>query len=155
MSHLSLFVTAPALPEPEIALLARHVAMNLVEGKELCAQLSITETELDRIKETPTFAARLRQEKARLLTLEGRRDLADWKQALTEHQYWDRLMGIALNDNSSAPAIIDGMKVVKRPAAREGGPGGGGGPAFVVNISIPNAEPIRVAATTVVEADSE
>lgn len=151
MSHLRRFVSQPEMSDSDLQLLARQVAMDLVERDELCTHLSLTAAELARIEADPSFAERVKAERRRLLSLEGQRDMAEWKQALTEHKFWDRLMTMALAETTSPTAVIDAMKVVKRPAAKDGG-AGGGGPAFVVNISVPGEAPMRVAASVV---DSE
>lgn len=138
MSHTALFVSRPDLPPEDLDLLAKHIAMDLVELPELCEGLAITIADVERLSLDREFQARIQRERRRLLTAEGRRDLLDWKQALTEGQYWDRLMTLGLNEQAAAGALIDAMKVVKRPQERGGSNvgGGAGGPQFAVTINL-------------------
>ena len=116
--------------------------------------LAVSETDMARIEAEPEFAEQVRSERRRLLSLEGQRDMAEWKQALTEHRFWDRLMVMALDEKTSSPAVIDAMKVVKRQTKDAGAGGGGGGPQFIVNISVPGETPMRVT-TSVVDSQED
>jgi len=149
MNHMTLFMRPPALATADLALLARQVAMDLVPREDICSMLSVSDVDMARIEAEPEFAERVRNERRRLLSLEGQRDLAEWKQALTEHRFWDRLMLMAINEQTSSPAIIDAMKVVKRQTKENAAGGGGGGPQFIVNISVPGETPMRVAASVI------
>lgn len=161
MSHLRRFVAPPAgFTEDDLAVVAKHLALDLIEPTEICEHLQITNQELARLQEDPVFAERVRVERRRLgTTLEGQRELADWKQAMTENKFWDRLMTMALNDQTSATSIIDGFKVVKRPVEKAGAGGGYGGPVFAININVPGADATRVtiaptlASSNVVDAE--
>lgn len=156
MSALQRFVAQPQLDDGVLPLLAKHIALDLLPEETLTKLLGLNTTELERVRHSPEFEGLVRRERSRLLTVDGQREVNEWKQALTENQYWDRLMSLGLNVSASATALIDGMKVVKRPNERGGAPGqgGAGGPQFVVNITIPNAPALQVT-TTVVDSQAE
>lgn len=145
MSHLSRFVLPPNLDPADLQVLARHLAMGVVGEETICEHLGLTTVELARVKALPAFQELMAKEKRRLLTIEGQREIAEWKQALVEHEYFDRMLGLAVNQTTSAPAIIDGFKALRVGQGRGANGQGAGGPGYVVNIMVPGVEVTRVA----------
>src|SRR5512146_1048190 len=137
MTHLSRFVLPPSLDDADLQILARHLAMGVVDENTLCEHLGLAAVELARVKATSRFQELMAKEKRRLLTIEGQRELAEWKHALTEHEYFDRLLGLAVNQTTSAPAIIDAFKALRVGQGRGANAPGAGGPGYVVNIMVP------------------
>lgn len=126
--------------DPLMSLLARHTALAILPMEDVLDCLGLDPRQADALVASGGFKRLLASEKARLLTLDGRRDMADWKQCLVEHQYLERLMVVALDAKTTAPVVVDAYKNVRRPQEKVAA-GAGGGPTFAIQINVPGAAP--------------
>ena len=98
-------------------------------------------------------------EKRRLLTMDGRRELNDWKALVLEDVYFDKLMDLAAGGATgplTPSQVLEAVKVTRRPPERKNDPGstnGNMGPVFAININLPGETRTEVRAMPVIDGD--